>query len=200
MAFEQPISVAFSGVSGSGKGTQAKLLQEYLEVHDPGRKVLRPEMGVLFRTFIEEKTPLAERTRHIHDTRGLAPSFMPIYLLTHFMNKEFSGQEHVIFDGTCRRPDQSRAVNDMVRLWERTELYGLVIDLSSESVQKRLKLRGRQDDSDNAIQNRVAYYKEHVVPAYQELERLGWNVLHVDGEPDTHTIHKNILSVLGLTE
>lgn len=195
----QPITVAFFGISGSGKGTQAALLEDFLKEKDPTRGVVRPEMGNLLRAFIESGTSLAKYTSDIVHAGGLVPSFMPIYLLTGELNENFDGTQHLILDGTCRRPDQSRAADDMVRLWGRTNLQVLSLELTPESAKQRLIARGRADDAkDEAIANRFAWYKEHVVPAMDELEKLGWAVHKIDGEPGIEAIHKNILKVLGL--
>lgn len=193
----EPLTVAFFGISGSGKGTQCDLLEKYLRTHDPARAVVRPEMGNLLRSFMQTGTPFALKAGEIITAGGLVPSFMPIYLLTKTLNETFSGGEHLILDGTCRRPDQSRAVDDMVRLFPRTDLRVIVLKLTPESAKQRLLARGRFDDAkDEAIRSRFAWYEEHVVPAIEELGKLGWEIIEIDGEPGIETIHKNILTAL----
>lgn len=195
----EPLTVAFFGISGSGKGTQAELLEKYLKEKDPTRGVVRPEMGNLLRSFMQTGTSLAKYTGEIVSAGGLVPSFMPIYLLTGELNRSFDGTQHVILDGTCRRPDQSRAVDDMMRLWKREKMHVLSLTLTPESAKARLIARGRADDAkDEAIANRFAWYQEHVVPALEELKLLGWTVHEIDGEPDVPTIHQNILKTLQL--
>ena len=197
----EPITVAFFGISGSGKGTQAELLEKYLKEHDAAHGVVRPEMGNLLRSFMQSGTALAKKTGEIVSTGGLVPSFMPIYMLTGMLNENFDGTQHVILDGTCRRPDQSRAADDMMRLFGRSNLHILSLELTPESAKQRLIARGRFDDAkDEIIASRFAWYQEHVVPAMKTLEECGWVLHKVDGEPDIDTIHKNILSVLGFAQ
>jgi adenylate kinase family enzyme len=197
----KPVTVAFFGISGSGKGTQAEILEKYLIEHGGGLGVVRPEMGNLLRTFMQTGTSLAQKTGEIVSSGGLVPSFMPIYMLTGMLNGSFDGSQHLILDGTCRRPDQSRAVDDMMKLWGRTDLRVISLELTPESAKQRLIARGRADDAkDEAIASRFAWYEEHVVPALKELESLGWQLHKIDGEPDVETIHKNILSVLQLAQ
>lgn len=196
-----PLTVAFFGISGSGKGTQCDLLEKYLNEHDPKCGVVRPEMGNLLRDFMKTGTSLARKTGDIVKAGGLVPSFIPIYLLAGALNASFDGTQHVILDGTCRRPDQSRAADDMMLLWGRTNRHVIVLKLSPESAKARLTARRRFDDAKNeAIANRFKWYGEHVVPAIQELKNLGWTIHEVSGEPDVETIHKDILSVLGLAQ
>ena len=195
----KPLTVAFFGISGSGKGTQCDLLEKYLREKDSSRGILRPEMGNLLRAFMQTGTPLAAHVQEILASGGLVPSFVPIHLLTNVINGSFDGTQHVILDGTCRRPDQSRAANDMMRLWGRTDLHAIVLKLSPASAKARLIARGRYDDAkDEVIASRFSWYEEHVVPSIEELRNLGWTIHDIDGEPDVETIHKNILAAFDL--
>ncbi|KKW16668.1 MAG: hypothetical protein UY57_C0036G0007 [Candidatus Kaiserbacteria bacterium GW2011_GWB1_50_17] len=76
-----PITVVFFGISGSGKGTQADMLERFLGKRDPSRSVTRAEMGSLAREFMKTDTSLAKRTTDIVSSGGLLPSFIPVYLL-----------------------------------------------------------------------------------------------------------------------
>ena len=197
---EKAVTVVFFGISGSGKGTQADLLERFLTDKDSGRGVNRAEMGGLLRAFFKTDTPLAKRAQKIVDAGGLLPSFMPIFMLTHHLNPIFHGMEHLILDGVCRRPAQSELVDEIVRFYERDNLQAIVLELSPAAAHARLMTRGRVDDvSEAAMASRFAWYEQYVVPAIQRLEELGWNIHRVNGEPDIQTIHKDILSRLGVT-
>ena len=197
----QAVTVAFFGISGSGKGTQCDRLEQYLRENDFSRGLVRPEMGNLLREFMKTDTSLATHTGEILKAGGLVPSFMPIYLLTGMLNASFTGVEHLILDGTCRRPDQSRALDDMMKLWGRTHLQAIVLNLSKDAAKERLVARGRFDDAkDEAIESRFSWYQEHVVPSIEELRGLGWTIHDLDGAPDVETVNKQILSVLGLPQ
>ncbi len=197
---KQPMTVAFFGISGSGKGTQASLLIDLLKEREPNREVARAEMGNFLRAFGEEKTPISQRVHEILLGGGLVPSFVAIYMLARYFDREVSGNEHFIFDGTCRKPEQSVAVDEMSRFYGRTDLHAIVLTLSKEHAKSRLIARGRADDAtEEALNKRFAWYAESVVPSIEKLRELGWNVHEVDGEPDIQTVHKNVLTALKLT-
>jgi len=71
--------------------------------------------------------------------------------------------------------------------------------LDEKSAKERLIARGRFDDAkDEALHSRFAWYTEHVVPSIETLRELGWTIHEIDGAPDMPTVHKSILSALGL--
>lgn len=194
-----PVTVAFFGISGSGKGTQADLLERFLTDKGGGVGVARAEMGALLRDFFKTGTPLAKRAQAIVDRGGLLPSFMPIYMLAARLNPLFQGTEHLILDGVCRRPVQSDLVDELVRFYGLDNLHAIVLELSPEAARERLTTRGRVDDtSEEALQKRFAWYAEHVVPSIGALEKRGWNIHRINGGTDIQTIHKQILSDLGV--
>jgi len=196
---KQPMTVAFFGISGSGKGTQASLLIDLLKERDPNREVARAEMGNFLRGYGEEKTPISQRVHEILLGGGLVPSFVAIYMLARYFDREVKGDEHFIFDGTCRRPEQSIAVDELSRFYGRTDLHVVVLTLSKEHAKQRLIARGRADDAtEEALNKRFAWYEESVVPSIEKLRELGWNVHEVDGEPDMQKVHTSVLTALGI--
>ena len=191
-----PITVAFFGISGSGKGTQADMLEKFLNREDPKRSVARAEMGALARAFMKTGTPLAKRTEEIVSSGGLLPSFIPIYLLVEVL-KNFTGEEHLILDGTCRKPFQSMVADEIVNFYGRTDKHAIMLTLGKEAARARLVSRGRHDDAtEAALLRRFAWFEQDVIPAYKTLEELGWAMHEINGEDDIESIHKTILSNL----
>lgn len=194
-----PVTVAFFGISGSGKGTQADMLEKFLTREDPERGVTRAEMGALARSFMKTGTSLAKRSGEILSAGGLLPSFIPIYLLVDVLNKSFTGEEHMILDGTCRKPFQSMVADEIVEFYGRKEKHAIMLSLGKDAARARLVARGRHDDAtEAALERRFAWFQKDVVPAFQTLRECGWIVHEINGEPDIETIHQNILSLLKL--
>ncbi len=196
---KDPLTIAFFGISGSGKGTQAALLIDYLKEKDPGRVSARAEMGNFLRAFAEEPTLLGKKVKEILMSGGLVPSFMAIYMLVRYFDTHIQGDEHFIFDGTCRRPEQSIAVDELARFYGRKDLHVVVLNLSREEAHKRLLARGRPDDAtEEALNSRFQWYTDHVIPSINKLVELGWTKHEVDGAADIATVHKQLLGELKL--
>ena len=114
-----PTTVLFFGPQGAGKGTQVKLLIEALKKDDTvaGRLggVIHIDMGQLLRNMVATGSYSGKLTAEVIENGYLMPDFMPIYLTTDALMKQFTGQEHIIADGLARRPDQTRAWDDAMQ-------------------------------------------------------------------------------------
>lgn len=192
-----PISVLFFGSQGAGKGTQVKMLMEYLRSRSD-RKIIHIDMGQELRNLRDTGTYAGKLTGQVIDAGHRMPDFMPTYLQTKKLVENLTGEEHVIADGLARGADQTRAFDDAIEFFKCAPLQVVSVELSEESVVKRLLLRGRNDDTEEGIKNRLGWYKTDVLPQLAMLKERGRNIHVIDGEPDVATIHKDILSKLGI--
>lgn len=192
-----PITVLFTGPSGAGKGTQVQMLIDALKKRD-GRNVVYIEMGGLLRDQIASGGYTSKLTDDIVSHGKLMPGFMPIYLMTKRLVEQFSGEEHIVADAVVRRISQAEAFDDAMHFYGRGEYHVIALELSEDSIVKRLMARGRNDDSEEKIRRRIGWYKDEVLPALAVLEQRGAPIHHIDGEPDIDTTHKNILAALNL--
>lgn len=175
------------------------MLEKFLTREDPNRGVTRAEMGALARSFMKTGTSLAKRSGDILSAGGLLPSFIPIYLLVDVLNKSFTGEEHIILDGTCRKPFQSMVADEIVEFYGRKDKHAIMLTLSKDAARARLVARGRHDDAtEAALERRFAWFQKDVVPAFETLKECGWTVHEINGEPDIETIHKTILTALNI--
>jgi adenylate kinase len=192
-----PISVLFFGSQGAGKGTQVKMLMEYLRSKSD-RKIIHIDMGQELRNLRDAGTYAGKLTGDVIDAGHRMPDFMPTYLQTKKLVENLTGEEHVIADGLARGADQTRAFDDAISFFKCAPLQVVSVELSEKSVITRLLARGRNDDTEEGIKNRLGWYKTDVLPQLAMLRERGRKIHVIDGEPDTETIHKDILSKLGL--
>jgi adenylate kinase len=198
-----PQTVLFFGPAGSGKGTQAQLLMEYLKQQDPSRQCLYIETGQKLREFITpenvSKNLSADMTKEVIEVGGLMPPFIPIWLWTTFLVEHFTGTEHMIFDGLCRRRYESPILDTALQFYKREGVQVVVINTSDEwSIQRTLG-RGRSDDDIPEIKKRLAWYHDEVVPAIQYFRDQPQYTIHdVNGEQSIEDVHTEIIQKLGM--
>ena len=193
-----PITVLFFGSQGAGKGTQVKMLVEYLRSRSD-RGIVRIDMGHELRNLRDSGTYAGKLTGEVIDAGDRMPDFMPIYLQTKQVVDNFTGAEHIIADGLARGEDQTRGFDDMMRFFKRDGDFQIInLVISDDSAVKRLMARGRNDDTDEAIRRRLAWTKTDVLPQLELLKSRGRIIHEVDGESDVATIHKNIVAALGV--
>ncbi len=193
----QPLTVLFFGSQGAGKGTQVQILMDYLQSHSDC-KIIRIDMGQELRNLRDSGTYAGKLTGEIIDAGIRIYDFMAIYLQTKLLVDQFTGQEHIIADGLARGEDQTRGFDDMMKFFKRDDFQIINLVISDDTAVKRLMVRGRNDDTEEAIRRRLAWTKTDVLPQLELLKSCGRPIHEINGEPDVDTIHKNILVALKL--
>ena len=195
----KPVSVLFFGSQGSGKGTQVKLLMEFLTAHSK-RSIIHIDMGQLLRDEAAKGNHSGKIIEYFLINGLRVPDFLPTYLQTRKLMESMTGEEHVVADGLARGPDQTRGFDDAMLFYNRHDLQVIDMQVSEETAVKRLSGRGRNDDTPEAIRNRLGWYKTDVLPQLEMLRERGRTIHVIDGEPDVDIIHRNILRTIGLEQ
>ncbi len=194
-----PKTFIFFGSSGSGKGTQAKLLIEKLNNIDPDGKVLYIETGQRFREFITEASITSRLAKEVMNSGGLLPEFLPIWIWTEYMIKHVSGDEHMVLDGLSRRPHEAPILDSAMKFYKRDKPFVISLEVSREWAGKRLSDRGRHDDTNMDIEKRLDWYEKNVLPAMEFFKNNPeYNFLTVNGEQGIDLVHQDILNKVGL--
>ena len=155
-------------------------------------------MGERLRGFAAGNSDASRRVKGVMESGKLLPAFVPSHMMTTFFLGEFTGFEHLIFDGVARRIEQSSVLDDALVFYDRTDYQVISLELSFNDAHERLRLRGRSDEADEVkIKSRFAWYESEVLPALHELEKRGRKVHRIDARPAIEVIHKNVLTALG---
>lgn len=186
----------FFGRSGCGKGTQAKLLAEFLK--SKGREMIYIESGSLLREFIKGDNFSSRLAGDILKEGGLIPVFLPIWLWTEVLVKKFSGKEDLVLDGVCRRLEESVALHSAFDLYKINKPSIILINVSKDWSYTRMIERKRADDTPEKIQNRLDWYEKDVVPSIEYFRgKKDFNFVEINGEQTIENVHKDIISAIG---
>jgi adenylate kinase len=180
------VRIVLLGPPGAGKGTQALKLADKLGI---------PQIstGDLFRSNITRGTELGLEAKRYLDAGDLVPSDLTNALVDKRLD-EADTADGFILDGYPRSVDQAEALTRM--LAARNTKLDAVLELRvcEEELLKRLKDRGRADDTEEVIHNRMNVYREETAPL---LEYYGDAVKTVDAVGSLDEVFARALRALG---
>ena len=148
--------IVLLGPPGAGKGTQATKLAESLGV---------PQIstGDLFRHNISTGTKLGLEAKQYLDAGDLVPASLTNALVDDRLN-DADVVGGFILDGFPRSVEQAVALHDML---ERRNLKldaVLEFRVPEDELVQRLEGRGRADDTEDVIRNRMKVYRDETAP------------------------------------
>jgi adenylate kinase len=148
--------VVLLGAPGAGKGTQADKLAEKLQI---------PHLstGELFRRNISTGTKLGLEAKRYLDAGDLVPTELTNELVDDRLTEPDTG-DGFILDGYPRSVPQAQALHDMLER-RGTQLDAVVeFRVPEDELLERLRARGRADDTDEVILNRMNVYRDETAP------------------------------------
>lgn len=144
------------GPPGAGKGTQAVKLAEKLGV---------PQIstGDLFRSNIADDTELGRQAKRYLDAGDLVPPELTNALVADRIDQP-DAADGFILDGYPRSVGQAEALQAMLEARQTKVDAVLEFRVSEEELLKRLTERGRADDTEDVIRNRMSVYRAETAP------------------------------------
>lgn len=178
--------VVLLGPPGAGKGTQAVLLSEKLGVP-------HISTGDLFRANISQQTALGREAQKYMDAGDLVPSDVTNRMVEARVGEPDAANGFVL-DGYPRTVDQADALEKIL------EHNGTALDavlcfvVAEDTVVERMLARGRADDTEDVIRNRLRVYREETEPLLEHYDGL---VVTVDGIGEVEEVNGRALKALG---
>lgn len=189
----------FIGRSGCGKGTQGKLLSEYLKKIDPSRDTLYVQSGNEFRKFIQGSSTTQQLSKKVYDVGGLMPEFLAIYMWVNILVNNYKGSEHVIIDGTPRKYHEAGVLDSIFEFYKLERPTVIHLNVSKEWSIERLMGRGRIDDKKEEIEQRLSWYETDVVPTIEYYKKNPqYTFVEIESEKPIESVHKEIVEKLAL--
>ncbi|KKW22705.1 MAG: Adenylate kinase [Parcubacteria group bacterium GW2011_GWA2_51_12] len=213
---QKVISLIILGPQGSGKGTQARLLADRLNL------VVIDAGGVL-REMAKEDSELGQA---IHSTINVRGELVPPELIAQVIQTQLakiSREQGVIVDGFPRNMKQYELLQAFWSKLGRADYQAILIDLALEDSIARLSTRvtcelcgsvyiagqyetcqkcggqlvQRPDDQPEAIVKRLGIFNAETMPVIAEFQKAS-RLVRVDGSPSIETVHEDILHKLQL--
>lgn len=188
---KRPVFFILLGRPGSGKGTQADLLEEKFGLE-------HISTGALLRKRAEDRDYVGERLHAIIDSGGLVPTPLVFQLWMPALERlrDEEGLKGILFDGSPRKLYEARMLEEVMDFYGWGEnIVALNIDISREEAMRRLLKRGRHDDDKDDIERRLEWFESEVVPVI-EFYRSKGVLLDINGAQAVKDVHKEILSKL----
>ncbi|AKE38374.1 Adenylate kinase [Corynebacterium camporealensis] len=174
------------GPPGAGKGTQAAILSEKLNIP-------HISTGDLFRANIGEGTPLGKEAKSYIDAGKLVPTDVTARMVEDRLNED-DAAEGFLLDGFPRTVEQAEILTDLL------EKKGLKLDgvlnfeVSEDVVVERMLARGRADDNEETIRTRLGVYRDETFPLIQH---YGDQIISVKAEGEVEEINARALEAMG---
>ncbi|AVZ40046.1 MULTISPECIES: adenylate kinase [unclassified Dietzia] len=173
------------GPPGAGKGTQAALLSEKLGVP-------HISTGDLFRANISQGTDLGMEAKSYIDAGNLVPADVTNRMVEARI-AEPDATEGFLLDGYPRSVEQADALKEMLAAAGQELDAVIEFKVDEDTVVARMLARGREDDTEDVIRNRMAVYRSETAPL---LEYYGADVTTVDAVGEVDEINARALAAL----
>ena len=179
--------VVLLGPPGAGKGTQALKLSEKLGI---------PQIstGDLFRKNISEGTSLGVEAKRYLDAGDLVPAELTNKLVEDRIEQP-DAVDGFILDGYPRSVDQAEALDEMLKRHDTRLDAVLEFAVSEDELFTRLKARGRADDTEDVIRNRMQVYRDETAPLLDYYRTNNLKTVDAVGAPDE--VFQRALQALG---
>lgn len=193
MTDSQTKTVVILGSQGSGKGTQAKLLAERFGF-------AHIEVGGILRRKAQEQSDQGKEVDRLLKTGQLLPFDLVMALVCAEVASHPTTQS-LVFDGTPRRQTEIDFWAAELPKMNRTFTDILYIVLDENKAVHRMRLRaekeGRDDDTAEAIQERLKAFREQTAPVIAYYQQQGI-LREINGDQTIDEVHHDIVKALRL--
>lgn len=190
----QPLSFIMIGRAGCGKGTQSDLLVKYFKEQNLG-ELIYIYTGQKMRELIRrDMSYTAKLAGEIMEKGGIEPNFFSVWAWSDELIKNIKEETHFILDGSPRAMVEAVIVDGALDFYSRKKVFPIFIETSKEWSMQRLMARGRFDDTEKSINERLDYFDKHIMSVINYYEKESrYKLIRVNGEQEMEKVHQEIL-------
>jgi adenylate kinase len=183
--------IVILGAPGSGKGTQATMLVERLEIP-------HISTGALLRNAAKRGTELGLQAKALIDRGELVSDSIMLEMIEERLGRD-DVADGFILDGYPRNVAQAKSLDIVLERLNRPADEAILIDVDTEQLIRRIAKRateeGRSDDTEETVRNRMRIYAEQTAPVADYYAERGL-LTRVLGDGCKEEVQERILSVL----
>ncbi|MDJ0554660.1 MAG: adenylate kinase [Microcoleaceae cyanobacterium MO_207.B10] len=190
------VKLVFLGPPGAGKGTQAVRMAEIYQLP-------HISTGDILRNNVAEQTPLGIQAKLYMNRGDLVPDKLILGMVDHRL-KQPDTENGWILDGFPRNVNQAYFVEKLL-LKSKNEkpnvsnsFFVINIEVPGEILVSRLLSRGRKDDNEETIKNRLEVYHQQTKPLvdfYTERQQL----ISIDGNQSIDAVTNSLKQAVSLS-
>jgi adenylate kinase len=189
-------TIILLGPQGSGKGTQSEKLANYLQ-NESKKDALHFETGQSFRRLAKQDNWTGKQIRSTIEDGKLQPSFLAVRLWATQLIDNLDPETHLVLDGSPRRMLEAKLLSEALDFYQRGNRLVIHLTIDEETTYKRLSDRGRNDDTQESIANRLAQYRKQTKPVIDHFKEIdNYRLEGVDGKQSIAAVHDDICNLL----
>ncbi len=175
----------FLGPPGAGKGTQAQRVSE-------SNNLLHLSTGDLLRAEVKSESELGKQISVVMNSGELVSDELVLSIVESKLVSKNSGW---LLDGFPRNVTQAEALQSLLEKINQPVELVIFLEVNDELLLHRLIARGRADDNEEVIRNRLKVYREKTAPLVQHYTDQGI-LKSVKGDGSIESIETLIQAIL----
>jgi adenylate kinase len=181
------VRLIFLGPPGAGKGTQAQSLAA-------AHGIPHISTGEILRSAVTQQTVLGQQAKAYMDAGDLVPDALILEMVRDRLTQSDTASGWLL-DGFPRTVTQATFLDQLLQEISQSCDRVINFDVPDEKLVARLLGRGRQDDHEDVIRNRLVVYRAQTEPLIEFYQGRG-ELVAIDGDQSVEQVTQDLEAAL----